>query len=62
MGEVGEVGEEVEATVVTEKQIEESSMNIETVSAYVGTMDESVEADAVPDQQNEKSVEAELIN
>ena len=44
------MGEEVEATVVPDKQNEESSNNIEKYSADVGKMDEEVEASIVPDQ------------
>ena len=44
------MSEEVEATVVTEKQNKESSMHIEISSANVGTMYESIEAADVTDQ------------
>ena len=50
---MGEVGEEVEATVVPEKQFKESSMNIETASANIRTMDEAANAASVPNKQNE---------
>ena len=36
-------------------------MHIEAESEYVRTMDESVKAAAVPDKQNEESIEAEVI-
>ena len=36
-------------------------MNIETASENVRTMDEAVKAAAVPDKQNEESVESELL-
>ena len=48
---MGEFGEEVEPTVVLDRKIEESSMNLEKSSVYVGAMDEAVEAASVPDQQ-----------
>ena len=47
---MGELGEWVQATVAPEKQIDESSINIETDYENVGAMDETVEAAAVPDQ------------
>ena len=58
---VGEVDEEVEATVVTENQIRESIINLKTASANVITMDKAVESAAVPDQQNGESFEAGLL-
>ena len=36
-------------------------MNIETASANVITMDESLKSAAVPDKQNEEYVESELL-
>ena len=44
------MGVEVEATVVTEKQFKELSMNIETYSANVRTMYEAVKYAAVTDK------------
>ena len=46
------VGEVVESDVVLKKQNEESSMNILKDSKDVGTMNEEVEAAAVPDKNN----------
>ena len=50
------MGEEVEATVVPDKQNKESGKNIEKYSADVGKMDEEVEASRVPDQQNDETI------
>ena len=36
-------------------------MNLETASANVGTMDESIEASAIPDQQKQEAVESEAL-
>ena len=59
---VCEVGEEVEATAVPGKQIQKSSINIEIFSANDGKMGESVKAAAVPDKNNEESIEAEALS
>ena len=57
---MGEVGEEVEANVVPDKKIEESSINLEKYSAYFVTTDEKIEAAAIFDQHNEEAVEDEV--
>ena len=44
---MGEVGEEVDTTFVAEKNIKESSMNLETASANVRERDEAIEATTV---------------
>ena len=55
------VGEEVEGTVVPEKEFKYSTINLETASANVTTMSEDVKASANPDKQTERSVEAEVL-
>ena len=47
---MGEVGEEVEANVVTEKQFKESSMNLETASTNFRTIYEAVKSADVCDK------------
>ena len=55
---VDELGEELEATVVTLKK---SIMNLETNSENVKTIDEAVKDSANSGQQNEVFVEVEVI-
>ena len=53
---MGEVGEEVESTVVPEEHNEESLVNLEKYSEDVVRMDEAVGAAAIPYQHNKESI------
>ena len=59
---MGGVGEEVEATVVPEKEFIESSMNIETASEMFRTMGEAMKAAFIPSKHTEGYVEAEVLS
>ena len=58
---VVEVGEIIEATVVSENQNKESSMNLEKTSANIRPIDEVIEDYDIPVQHNEASAEAGIF-